>query len=68
MEVLDAELVDDDAPGVGEVAVSDPAAAVFQALDTDAKDHLNRIRPKKTRDGYARDWEAWQEFHGWLAK
>ncbi|WP_445527491.1 hypothetical protein [Streptomyces cyslabdanicus] len=68
VEVVDAELVDDDVPGAGEVAVPDPVAAVLAALDMDAKDHLNRIRPKKTRDGYARDWEVWQEFHGWLAK
>ncbi|WP_281154707.1 hypothetical protein [Streptomyces sp. HYC2] len=67
VEVVDAELVDDDAPGAGAVAVPDPVAAVLAALDTDAKDHLNRIRPKKTRDGYARDWEVWREFHGWLA-
>lgn len=67
VEVVDAELVDDDAPGAGAVAVPDPVAAVLAALDTDAKDHLNRIRPKKTRDGYARDWEIWREFHTWLA-
>ncbi|MFF8293650.1 hypothetical protein ACF068_31200 [Streptomyces sp. NPDC016309] len=65
VEVVDAELVDD-APA-SEVAVPDPVVAVLAALDTDAKAHLNRIRPKKTRTGYARDWEVWQEFHGWLA-
>lgn len=68
VEVVDAELVDDDAPGAGEVAVHDPVAAVLAALDTDAKEHLNDIRPKKTKDGYARDWEIWGEFHGWLAE
>jgi hypothetical protein len=68
VEVVDAELVDDDAPGAGEVAVHDPVDAVLAALDTDAKEHLHRIRPKKTKDGYARDWEIWGEFHDWLAE
>ncbi|RZU36691.1 hypothetical protein EV284_4191 [Streptomyces sp. BK022] len=67
VEVVDAELVDDDVPGAGEVAMPDPVAAVLAALDADAKDYLNRIRPKKTRDGYARDSEIWREFHTWLA-
>ncbi|GAA5708021.1 hypothetical protein AQJ43_37760 [Streptomyces avermitilis] len=67
VEVVDAELMDDDVPAVGEAAVPDPVAAVLAALDTDAKDHLNRIRPKKTRDGYAQDWEKWRAFHAWLA-
>ncbi|MFI1569054.1 hypothetical protein ACH4ZX_39620 [Streptomyces sp. NPDC020490] len=68
VDVVDAELVDDDAPGAGEVAVPDPVAAVLAALETDAQAHLRRIRPKKTRDGYARDWEVWQEFHAWLKR
>ncbi|MFF4173692.1 hypothetical protein [Streptomyces sp. NPDC001744] len=69
VEVVDAELVeDDDAPGAGAVAVRDPVAAVLQALDTDAKQHLEDIRPKKTKDGYKRDWEIWGEFHDWLAE
>ncbi|MGN4160281.1 hypothetical protein ACRWOO_11450 [Streptomyces sp. NEAU-PBA10] len=69
LEVVDAELVEDDAaPGAGTVAVHDPAAAVLQALDTDAKQYLEDIRPKKTRDGYARDWKIWGEFHDWLAE
>ncbi|MGW9439626.1 hypothetical protein [Streptomyces sp. NPDC055607] len=67
VEVVDAELVDA-APGAGEVAVHDPAAAVLAALETEAEEHLNRIRPKKTKDGYARDWEIWGEFHVWLAQ
>lgn len=53
----------------GAVAVYDPAAAaVLTALDQGAREHLGRIRPKKTRDGYARDWALWEEFHGWLAE
>ncbi|MFE4829823.1 hypothetical protein [Streptomyces sp. NPDC056672] len=69
VEVVDAELVDDDVvPGAGEVAVHDPVDAVLAALDTDAKEHLNDIRPKKTKDGYTRDWEIWGEFHDWLAE
>lgn len=69
VEVVDAELVEDaDAPGAGAVAVHDPVEAVLAALDTDAKEYLHRIRPKKTKDGYARDWEIWRQFHDWLAK
>ncbi|TJZ97400.1 site-specific integrase [Actinacidiphila oryziradicis] len=70
VEVVDAELVDaDDTPAEGAVEVYDPAtAAVIKALEADAKEHLNRIRPKKTKDGYARDWELWGEFHAWLAE
>ncbi|MDG5807937.1 hypothetical protein P9869_35875 [Streptomyces ossamyceticus] len=67
VEVVDAELVDDGVLGAGAVAAPDPEAAVLAALDADAEEHLNRIRPKKTRDGYARDWAVWAEFHGWLA-
>lgn len=66
VEVVDAELVDDNATGVGEVAVHDPVAAVLAALDTKAAKDLHDSRPKKTKDGYARDWRLWQEFHGWL--
>ncbi|PJE97132.1 hypothetical protein CUT44_14210 [Streptomyces carminius] len=68
VEVVDAELVEDDASGADAVAVPDPVAAVLAALDTDAKAHLDDIRPKKTKDGYARDWEIWGEFHDWLAE
>jgi hypothetical protein len=53
VEVVDAELVDDGAPGAGEVAVPDPVNAVLAALDAGAEEHLHRIRPKKTKDGYA---------------
>ncbi|OSY51588.1 hypothetical protein BG846_02799 [Streptomyces fradiae ATCC 10745 = DSM 40063] len=59
VEVVDAELVQDDALGAGAVAVPDPVDAVLAALDTDARAHLNDIRPKKTKDGYARDWRIW---------
>ncbi|MGW5124539.1 hypothetical protein ACWEQ7_10885 [Streptomyces sp. NPDC004069] len=53
----------------GAVAVYDPAAAaVLTALEQGAQEHLGRIRPKKTQDGYARDWVLWEEFHGWLAR
>ncbi|MEU4258728.1 hypothetical protein AB0B42_25245 [Streptomyces fradiae] len=68
VEVVDAELVQDDALGAGAVAVPDPVDAVLAALDTDARAHLNDIRPKKTKDGYARDWRIWGEFHDWLAE
>ncbi|MFF3958770.1 hypothetical protein ACFYY1_37040 [Streptomyces sp. NPDC001890] len=68
VEVVDAELVDDDAPGAGGVAVHDPVAAVLAALDTKAAEDLHESRPHKTRTGYARDWELWQEFHDWLAE
>ncbi|MEU6965131.1 tyrosine-type recombinase/integrase [Streptomyces chrestomyceticus] len=66
VEVVDAELVEDDAPGAGAVAVHDPVAAVLAALDTKAAEDLYNDRPNKTRKGYARDWALWQEFHGWL--
>ncbi|CAM5373681.1 Integrase OS=Streptomyces fumanus OX=67302 GN=GCM10018772_70580 PE=4 SV=1 [Streptomyces fumanus] len=66
VEVVDAELVEDDVPGAGEVAVHDPVAAVLAALDTKAVEDLYDRRPHKTKTGYARDWELWQEFHRWL--
>jgi hypothetical protein len=68
VEVVDAELVDADAPGAGEVAVHDPLAAVLAALDTKAAEDLHESRPDKTKSGYARDWELWGEFHDWLAE
>nr|WSS73663.1 hypothetical protein OG491_36170 [Streptomyces sp. NBC_01175] len=68
VEVVDAELVNDDAPGAGEVAVHDPVAAVLAALDTKAAEYQYSNRPDKTRTGYARDWELWGEFHEWLAE
>jgi integrase len=50
-------------------AGTDPAtAAVLDALDRAAQRHLDDIRPRKTRDSYARDWALWQEFHDWLAE
>ncbi|MGN9763060.1 hypothetical protein [Streptomyces sp. SD31] len=68
VEVVDGELVDDeDAGSEGAVEAYDPAtAAVLKALDKDAEEHLQRVRPRKTRTGYARDWELWVEFHVWL--
>jgi hypothetical protein len=67
--VVVAELVEDEAAsGAGEVAVRGPAAAVLAALDVQAAEHLERIRPRKTRTGYARDWALWTEFHSWLAQ
>jgi hypothetical protein len=51
VEVVDAELVDGDAPRVGDVAqalpwpqVPAPEAAVLAALDADAEAHLHRIQ------------------------
>ncbi|MEU6011894.1 hypothetical protein [Streptomyces sp. NPDC047453] len=69
VEVVDAELVDDDVPAEAAVEAHDPAAAaVLKALEKDAEEHLDRIRPKKTSSGYARDWQQWKEFHSWLAE
>ncbi|WP_042404438.1 hypothetical protein [Streptacidiphilus carbonis] len=68
VEVVDAELVDDDAPGAGAVVVHDPVAAVLAALDTKAAEILYDNRPDKTKKGYARDWALWAEFHRWLAE
>lgn len=66
LEVVDAELVP---AGGGEVATYDAAtASVLAAMDQAADEHLNDIRPKKTKQGYARDWALWTEFHAWLAK
>lgn len=67
-EVVDAELVTDDAPRAGAVAVRDPVAAVLAALDTRAAEDLHDSRPHKIRTGYARDWQLWREFHDWLAE
>lgn len=67
--IIDAELVPADRVAAGTAAVYDRAtAAVLAALDHGAEEHLKDIRPKKTRDGYARDWALWTEFHGWLAE
>lgn len=68
VEVLDAELVDDDALGADEVAVHDPVATILAALDTKAAEDLYDRRPRKTKIGYARDWAMWIEFHDWLAE
>ncbi|WP_415941904.1 hypothetical protein [Streptomyces sp. 067-1] len=38
------------------------------ALNTDAKEYLQRGLPEKTRAAYTRDWEVWIEFHDWLAQ
>jgi integrase len=70
VEVVDGELVDEgEVSGAGgDVAVHDPVAAVLAALDTKAAENLYEDRPDKTKKGYARDWQLWQEFHGWLAE
>ncbi|MGY5099443.1 hypothetical protein [Streptomyces sp. 900105245] len=68
VEVVDAELLEDDSHGPGAVAVHDPVAAVLAALDTKAAEDLHESRPRKTKTGYARDWELWGEFHAWLAE
>ncbi|SMF85891.1 hypothetical protein [Streptomyces sp. Amel2xC10] len=52
---------------VTDVGYDAATAAVLAALDHRAEEHLADARPKKTRDGYARDWALWEEFHGWLA-
>lgn len=69
-DAIDAELVDSAAPAdQAAVEVHDPAvAAVLAALEQGAEDELNKVRPKKTRTGYARDWRLWEEFHAWLAE
>ncbi|MGW7312573.1 hypothetical protein [Streptomyces sp. NPDC054865] len=69
--VVDGELVDpnQDPTSRDGVAVYDPAvAAVLAALDQGAQEHLDAVRTRKTRTGYARDWALWEEFHGWLAE
>ncbi|MFB7576375.1 hypothetical protein [Streptomyces sp. NPDC056165] len=70
VEVVVGELVEDEDSGAeSAVETYDPvAAAILKALDKDAEEHLQRVRPRKTRTGYARDWELWGEFHAWLAE
>jgi integrase len=74
-EVVDAEVVQDDRlPAVrpaasGAAAAYDPATlAVLAAMEQQADEHLNSIRPANTKRGYANDWALWQEFHDWLAE
>ncbi|MBT2478125.1 tyrosine-type recombinase/integrase [Streptomyces sp. ISL-94] len=69
--VIDAELVEtvpQQAAGSGVTAYDPAVAAVLHALDRGAQEHLDAVRPRKTRVGYARDWALWEEFHGWLAE
>lgn len=69
VDVVDAELVPMDTESGTEVAAYDPAAAaILAAMDQAATEHLDDIRPKKTKDGYTRDWAVWTEFHAWLAQ
>lgn len=66
VDLVDAELVDETG---GAVDRYDPAtAAVLAAMEQAAEEHLKDIRPQKTKDGYARDWALWTEFHAWLAE
>jgi hypothetical protein len=64
--VFDAEIVD---TASGELDVVDSAAAaVLDAMEAAADDHLDAIRPHKTKVSYANDWALWTEFHAWLAE
>lgn len=68
-DVLEGELVEDQAPGAGtELAAHDPAVAVLAALEQGAEEHIAAARPRKTKVSYANDWNLWIEFHGWLAE
>lgn len=67
VEVVDAELVPTESAAAVDVYDA-AAAAVLAAMDQAAAEHLDDIRPKKTKDGYARDWALWEEFHAWLAE
>lgn len=42
--------------------------AVLAAMDQAAEQHLDAVRPRNTKRGYANDWALWEEFHGWLAE
>lgn len=67
VDVVHAELVPDGTEGA--IEQYDPAAAaVLAAMEQAANEHLDDIRPKKTKQGYARDWKVWEEFHAWLAE
>ena len=66
-EYVEAELVP--TAGAADVVVYDAkTAAVLAAMEEAAKEHLDDIRPHKTRKGYERDWALWSEYHGWLAE
>ncbi|MFE7212471.1 tyrosine-type recombinase/integrase [Streptomyces sp. NPDC057611] len=68
VEVVDAELVEASDASGGGVVPADPAAAVLAALEQGAEEELHRARAHKTKTGYTRDWEVWQEFHDWLGE
>lgn len=72
VEVVDAELVDEDErlpdrrAAAGVVEEYDPATlAVLAAMNQGADEHLEAIRPYNTKRGYANDWALWREFHAW---
>lgn len=67
-DVIEAELVPLTTT-VRAPALYDPEhAAVLAAMDAVADEHLDDIRPRKTKTGYARDWQLWTEYHAWLAE
>jgi integrase len=69
-EPLSGELLSAASPQVGDHLPDtvDPAAAVLAAFDQAASKYLADHRPGKTKSGYRRDWELWQEFHDWTAQ
>ena len=67
VEVVNAELLPSTGPGAM-VEVDPVTVAVLAALDEEAKERRRQDRPKKTTDGYERDWTLWGEFHRWLAR
>ncbi|MEU6348362.1 hypothetical protein ABZ896_03445 [Streptomyces sp. NPDC047072] len=58
VDLVEAEPVEDgDASAGGAVAAYDPATAALDALETKAVEELHASWPRKTRTGYARDWD-----------
>lgn len=66
-EPLAGKLLPVTSPQVGDhlPAAPDPDEAVLAAFDTAAVNHLAEFRPGKTKAGYARDWQLWQQFLDW---
>ncbi|PJN21127.1 hypothetical protein [Kitasatospora sp. CB02891] len=71
-DLVDAELLSaEEGQGAGtdvaEAGLDAASAAVLAALDAGARQHLDDVRPEKTKAAYARDWALWREYLDWLA-
>lgn len=68
VEIIDAELVDDNETASALAGVDSGTAAVLAAMDRKADEHLDAIRPHNTERAYTNDWNLWREFHTWHAE